>query len=303
MMNTRKVGIAIVAPSGYVTESDLKCGIDALVSEGYTVFNYYDYQSRYQRFAATDEKRVRQIEQAISNPQVEVVMALRGGYGMTRLLPHLDFDALVQSGKLFVGHSDFTVFQMALLKMGGISFAGPMINSDFTEKEPSRFTLEHFEKCMTLPEISLKWVSLKNPNVDVEGVLWGGNLTMLTHLTGTPWMPDILGGILFVEDIHEQPYRVERMLLQLEESGILRRQRALVLGHFTECKVTDYDNGYDFEAMLSWLRSRLSIPVLTGLPFGHVRDKVTLPVGGRARLSSRGGIIQLDLSEYPTVVL
>ena len=91
------------------------------------------------------------------------------------------------------------------------------------------------------------------------------------------------------------------MLLQLDEAGILKKQKALVLGHFSEFKLSDYDNGYDFNAMLSWLRSRLSIPVVTGLPFGHTKDKVTLPVGGRAHLMSKAGKIQLDIGDYPTV--
>ena len=301
VMNMKKIGIAIIAPGGYVPDSSLEKGIESLESRGYRVFNYYEPEKRYQRFSATDEERVQQIVQAVSNPQAQIVIALRGGYGTTRLLPYLDFDKLAKSGKLFVGHSDFTVFQMALLKKGGVSFAGPMVNSDFAGKEPSGFTIDHFEACMTSPEVSLEWFSRNNPDVEVEGVLWGGNLTMLAHLVGTSWMPDISGGILFVEDVHEQPYRVERMLLQLDEAGILGKQKALVLGRFTEFTETDYDNGYDFEAMLAWLRSRLTIPVLTGLPFGHVRDKATLPVGGHARLVSREGKTQLYLSGYPTV--
>lgn len=299
-MSTRKIGIAIVAPSGYVQGSALEKGIGALESGGYRVFNYYDPQKRYQRFGATDVERARQIMQAAANPDVRIVMALRGGYGATRLLPYLDFDKLVQSGKLFVGHSDFTVFQMALLKKGGTSFAGPMLEGDFA-REQSGFTFEHFKNCLTSPDISLQWDSQGNPDMDAEGMLWGGNLTMMAHLAGTPWMPVIQGGILFVEDIHEHPYRIERMLLQLDEAGILRKQKALVLGHFSEFRLTDYDNGYDFETMLAWLRARLDIPVLTGLPFGHVRDKVTLPVGAHARLLSQNGTVHLHLSAYPTV--
>ena len=301
VMDTGKIGIAIVAPGGYIPAAELQRGLETLKSQGYQVFNYYHPEKRYQRFAATDKERAEQIEQAASNPEVKIVMALRGGYGTTRLLPDLDFDGLAKSGKLFVGHSDFTAFEMALLKQGGTSFAGPMLHPDLTRKDPSEFTLGHFEKCMTSPDTSVKWFARNNPDVDVKGVLWGGNLSMLAHLTGTPWMPDISGGILFVEDIHEQPYRIERMLLQLDEAGILKKQKALVLGQFTELKAADYDNGYDFQAMLAWLRSRLTIPVLTGLPFGHVKDKVTLPVGANARLSSRQGAAELHLSDYPTV--
>ena len=137
--------------------------------------------------------------------------------------------------------------------------------------------------------------------MDVDGTLWGGNLTMLTHLVGTRWMPDISGGILFVEDVGEHPYKIERMLIQLDEAGILKKQKALVLGQFTDYKTEESDNGYDFETMLSWIRSRLTIPVLTGLPFGHVKDKVTLPVGAKAHLVSKDDHVWLDIRDYPTV--
>ena len=301
MMNTEKTGIAIIAPGGYVANADLQRAVGVLKSRGYKVVNYYDPAKRYERFAASDGQRAGQIMEAASNPDVKIVMALRGGYGTTRLLRDLDFDKLAKSGKLFVGHSDFTVFEMALLKHGAISFSGPMVQSDFSRGDLSDFTLSHFDETMTSPETSIKWFSKDNPDVDVSGTLWGGNLTMLAHLTGTGWMPDISGGVLFVEDIHEHPYRVERMLLQLDEAGILKKQKALVLGHFSEYGLSDYDNGYDFNAMLSYLRSRLSIPVLTGLPFGHVKDKVTLPVGGKAHLTSRSGSVRLDIGDYPTV--
>lgn len=300
-MKTEKTGIAIIAPGGYVSDTDYRRGIAGLEAAGYRVFSYYDPDARYQRFSATDAERVRQIEQAAANPDVKIIMAVRGGYGTSRLLPYLDFRKLAASGKLFVGHSDFTVFQMALLKQGGISFAGPMVNSDFARAEISPFMREHFERCMTSPEMTVRWTAQGNPEVDASGTLWGGNLAMLAHLTGTPWMPDIEGGILFVEDVHEQPYQIERMLVQLDEAGILEKQKALVLGRFSEYRVTDYDNGYDLDAMLAWLRARLTIPVVTGLPFGHVPDKVTLPVGAQAHLVSHDGVVQLHLSGYPTV--
>ena len=301
MMNTEKTGIAIIAPGGYVADADLQRAIGVLKSKGYQVFNYVNPQKRHQRFAATDEERIAQITEAAANPNVKIVIALRGGYGTSRLLSDLDFSELAKSGKLFVGHSDFTVFEMALLKHGAISFSGPMIQNDFTRRDLSDFTINHFEETLNSTETTVKWFSKGNPDVDVEGTLWGGNLTMLAHLTGTSWLPDISGGILFVEDIHEHPYRVERMLLQLDEAGILRKQKALVLGYFSEFKLSDYDNGYDFDAMITWLRSRLPIPVLTGLPFGHMKDKVTLPVGARAHLLSSAGKVQLHVGDYPTV--
>jgi muramoyltetrapeptide carboxypeptidase len=237
---------------------------------------------------------------AARNPQVQIVIALRGGYGMSRLLPRIDYDLLAQSGKLFVGHSDFTALQMALLaKTGAVSFAGPMICDDFARADISDYTLGHFLSCIAAPEYAIAAEACGNPALDVSGLLWGGNLAMLTHLCGTPYLPRIEGGILFVEDINEHPYRIERMLLQLQHAGVLARQQALVLGDFSAYRLSDYDNGYDFEAMLAWLRSELPIPVLTGLPFGHIRDKATLAVGSQARLRSDGEGWTLTMRGYP----
>ena len=124
---------------------------------------------------------------------------------------------------------------------------------------------------------------------------------MLTHLAGTPYLPQIDGGILFVEDINEHPYRVERMLLQLLHAGVLARQKAILLGDFSSYRLSDYDNGYDFSAMLAYLKAQLTVPILTGLPFGHLRDKVTLAVGCDAELESDAHAFQLHMTAYPSL--
>ncbi len=242
--------------------------------------------SRYQRFAATDAGRIAQLHAAAMHPEVEIVIALRGGYGLSRLLPDIDFPMLARSGKLFVGHSDFTALQMGLLAHGASSLAGPMICDDFSRDDISDVTQSHFWQAVSESSFHVRVKAPGNPQLTVEGLLWGGNLAMLSHLAGTRWMPEINNGILFVEDINEHPYRVERMLLQLAHAGVLSRQRALLLGDFSGYRLTEYDNGYDFVAMVNFLRAYLGVPVLTGLPFGHTRDKLSLPVGGRCRLAS-----------------
>jgi muramoyltetrapeptide carboxypeptidase len=116
---------------------------------------------------------------------------------------------------------------------------------------------------------------------------------------GTPFLPNIVGGILFIEDVNENPYRIERMILQLHHAGILAQQKALVLGHFTNYTSSEYDNGYDFDVMLSFLRRKLSIPVITGLPFGHCPNKVTLPIGAQVLLNSDNHHLSLQFANYP----
>jgi len=298
----KNVTVAIVAPSGYALQpDDVERAITRLQACGCEVRNFSTSAEKHQRFGADDAARAAQLHAAAADPDVQIVLALRGGYGMSRLLPLLDLPALGASGKLFVGHSDFTALQMALLaQAGAASFAGPMICIDFSRDDPSDFTLRSFWECVSGPEHAVQFYAHGNPSVDVSGILWGGNLTMLAHLAGTPYLPAVEGGILFVEDINEHPYRVERMLLQLFHAGRLN-QKAILLGDFSGYRLTDYDNGYDFAAMLDYLRRTLGIPVLTGLPFGHVRDKATLVVGSQARLQSDGMLCILTMNGYPVL--
>lgn len=280
--------IAIIAPSGYApNQVNVTRAIERLQERGWTIKNLVDPNAKYQRFSADDATRLAQIYQAAEDPEVDVVLALRGGYGISRFLDEIDFARLAATKKLFVGFSDFTAFQLGLLaKTGAISFAGPMINEDFGSKELHEYSFHHFQQCLTQSNYHFKVAAEGNPTLQVQGPFWGGNLSVLTHLVGTPFMPKIAGGILFIEDVNENPYRIERMILQLHHAGILAQQKALVLGYFTNYCSSDYDNGYDFDAMLAFLRSKLSLPIMTELPFGHCPDKVTLPIGANVLLNS-----------------
>ncbi|NRR32309.1 muramoyltetrapeptide carboxypeptidase [Oxalobacteraceae bacterium] len=302
-MTSSTIGIAIAAPGGYaLDEAALDMGIRRLEAQGVRVHNYYQPAEKYQRFGGTDAGRLAQLNAAAADPEVQIVMALRGSYGMSRILPQIDFQAMADSGKLFVGYSDFTPFHMNLMKTAGcISFAGPMVCDDFIRAEPVDYTLNQFWDCLRGPVHTVRGTAAGNSAVDVRGKLWGGNLAMLVHLLGTPYFAPIEEGIVFVEDINEHPYRVERMILQLFYAGAFEGQKALVLGDFSGYKLAEFDNGYTFETMLAYLRERLPLPVLTGLPFGHVRVRATLPYGGMAHLVSDAEGFDLSISDYPTL--
>jgi len=302
-LTTPEIGIAIVAPGGYAPdEAALERGIARLQAQGATIHNYYDPAHTFQRFGGTEAGRLAQLNAAAADPEVQVVIALRGSYGISRILPEIDFQAMSDSGKLFVGYSDFTAFHMGLMaKTGRASFAGPMVCDDFIRDEPVEFTQQQLWDCLAGPTHTVTGVAEHNPRVNLEGKLWGGNLAMLVHLLGTPYFPEIEGGILFLEDVNEHPYRVERMLLQLLHAGVIGRQQAVLLGDFSAYKLSPLDNGYDFEAMLAYVRGRLPVPVLTGLEFGHIRRRVTLPFGGHARLRSDEAGFQLTVADYPTL--
>jgi muramoyltetrapeptide carboxypeptidase len=303
MLPPNNIGIAIAAPGGWaLDDAALQRGIARLRQQGCVVHNYYDGEHKFQRFGGTDAGRLAQLNAAAADPEVQVVMALRGSYGISRLLPDIDFQAMADSGKLFVGYSDFTAFHMGLMaKTGRASFAGPMVCDDLIRDEPVPFTLAQLWDCLTGPDHSVSAVVGGNPALEVSGRLWGGNLSMLVHLLGTPYFPDIEGGILFVEDVSEHPYRIERMLLQLLHAGVLGRQKALLLGDFSAYRLAPQDNGYDFDAMLSYLRARLPVPVLTGLEFGHLARRVTLPFGASAHLVSDADGFHMTMRDYPTL--
>jgi muramoyltetrapeptide carboxypeptidase len=281
-------GIAIVAVSaGALDGAAVECGLQALRTRGFTVHNYYQHEQRFQRFGDTDAGRLAQLHAAIDNPAVQIVMALRGSYGLSRLLPKIDYQHLADSKKYLVGYSDFTALHLAMLaKTGTSSFAGPALCDDFTSAEPSLLTINDFVDCITHSRHSIAFEAHDNPDVDVNGCLWGGNLAMLVSVLGTEYFPVINDGILFIEDIAEHPYRVERMLLQLHYAGVLNKQKAIVFGDFSGYKLAPHDNGYSFAEMIRYLRDTLGVPILTGLPFGHIKDKVTLVVGSDARLLS-----------------
>lgn len=292
------VGIGIVAPSGYASDqSVVDRAVARLHAGGARVTMFCDPADKFERFGASDQQRVAQLHAVASDPSIDIVIALRGGYGLSRILPMLDFGLLARSGKLFVGHSDFTAFQMALLAAtNAISFAGPMICDDFGRDVPSQFTLDHFWQCLQSDSVTLSSDHACDKSVEVAGTLWGGNLAMLSHLAGSPYLPNIDGGILFLEDINEHPFRVERMLLQLLHAGVLQKQKAILLGDFSGGRVGEYDNGFDIESVIAHMRGRIDVPVLTGLRFGHVVDKVTLVVGAGAevRADQRGWSLKME---------
>lgn len=292
-----------MAPAGYVQDPlAVERGLAYLQARGCRVYNYYDHDAIHQRFGGTDAARLAALYAAADNPEVDLVMAVRGGYGLSRLMQAIDFERLGNSGKLFVGYSDITALQMGLYaKTGTLSYAGPFVANDFGAPELEQFTLDDFWSCLAGPTHTVVETACGNPQVDVAGTVWGGNLAMLVSLIGTEWFPRIDGGILFVEDIAEHPYRVERMLLQLLHSGVLARQQALVLGDFSGYRLGEMDNGYDFDAMLAYLRQALPIPVITGLSFGHIPRRVTIPFGAQANLKSNDDGFRLTMSDYPTL--
>lgn len=298
----------LIAPSGYCIQQEAaERGVAYLRENGHSVQNTQVISRRWQRFAGHDAERLADLNQLVELSENQtIVLAVRGGYGMSRLLDAIDYAAIGARARrnplLICGHSDFTAFQLALLaREGTVTFSGPMLAGNFGAPTLSEFTLDHFWQALREPRFTLRWPAYAPAPFSARGTVWGGNLAMLLSLLGTPWMPHIENGILVVEDINEHPYRVERMLLQLHQAGVLARQSAIVLGSFSAAKPNDYDNGYSLRQMADALRSRIAIPIIDGLAFGHEPDTVTLPLGAHGELSYDGMHGHLTLSGHPTL--
>lgn len=290
--------LQLIAPSSNPQDRNaIARGVDYFVRQGWRVTGQACALRQMQRFAGTDEERLNELNalsrfaEPMSDEQLkakrpDLVMALRGGYGLSRLLDQIDFAGIARAKLCLMGHSDFTAFNLAYYTKTGLpSYNGPMLSFDFGPETPSPFMLKHFWNLIQSGTDVIAVKKAQPYRFEAQGVLWGGNLTMINQLIGTPYLPDIRGGILFLEDINEHPYRIERNLYQLRDAGILEKQSAILLGQFNGYQLYDSDNGYNFDEMVAHLRARCQVPILTGLPFGHVRDKVTLPVGQEAQLN------------------
>ncbi|STZ76724.1 LD-carboxypeptidase [Bergeriella denitrificans] len=303
--------LRVVAPSGFAESYErFNLGLTRLYNAGFVVTNQQAGSRRYQRFAGTDAERAADF-QAVATGRVatpKVLMGMRGGYGAARLLPAIDFASLGarmrEKGTLFFGFSDVCAIQLALLAKGNMmSFAGPMVYSEFGRPELSTFTMDSFIRGTTERTNTIDVHTIQRSDVNVEGTLWGGNLSVLASLAGTPYLPDVPGGILFLEDVSEQPYRIERMLNTLYLGGVLQKQRAIVLGDFRMGTIRDtYDSSYDLPAVANHISRVTRVPVLTGFPFGHITNKATFPLGAHAKIRSNGsGGYSVTFSGYPTL--
>jgi muramoyltetrapeptide carboxypeptidase len=289
--------IYIYSPSSAVRDkASFKRGIKRLQAQGHQVEVDPDALSSHMRFAGDDETRLNAIARAAASG-ANIAMISRGGYGLTRLLTKLPYKAIAKSidnGTQYVGLSDFTAFQLAVYaKTQRITWQGPELGKDFgPEHEPDDIMQACFDDLCLEQGEGTGWrmpVDANQKTVRVNNaVLWGGNLAVLTSLLGTPFFPLVKKGVLFLEDVGEHPYKIERMLTQLFNAGVLQNQKAIVFGQFTSYKLISHDKGFKLKTVIDRLQTQLKIPVLTGLPFGHVPTKVLLPIGAKVDLATEG---------------
>ena len=295
--------------------------LERLACAGFKVDNPAITKRQYLRFAGTDSQRASDLQNiatgAIKAPKL--LLGVRGGYGAMRLLPMVDWSTLgrimKERGTILAGFSDVTAIQCALLAKGGMSsLAAPMLYSEFGKTKPDQVSCRQFVEALTNPNlaINIQDASLTSPNLPsilatsepktLTGTIWGGNLSVVSALAGSDYLPRIDGGIVFLEDVGEQAYRIERMLYDLYLAGVFKNQQAIVFGALSGSSEDSYDKRYDVATVIRQLHQLTGLPIYNGMHFGHIGQKHSFPLGATCQISANNfGGYQLAFSGYPTI--
>lgn len=290
--------IGIVCPASAAVPRDIIEFTSLCSRYGMQVRHGENMSRRSGYLAASDEARARELMTFVNDPSIDAIVCARGGYGVMRILPMLDFGAIRDSQKLIMGFSDITALLVAVNQIGRmVTFHGPVASSSF---DP--FTVDSLSSVTMLSEPPSPLLSYQDPSVTTlgpgtaKGRLTGGNLSMLVSTLGTRYEVDTTDSILFLEEISEEPYRVDRMLTQMWLAGKLQSCRGIAIGAFRDCEAKGVGIPGPSLTLMQVLEARISslgIPAVYGLPFGHVRSKLTLPLGVVAELDATNKSMRL----------
>lgn len=292
--------VGIVSPASPISDhSKIERGVRYLESLGYRVLVGDNTVKTVGYLAGTDSERVADLHSMIRNKSVKAIICVRGGYGTPRLLHLIDYALIARNPKILVGYSDITALELAIWRKSRlITFQGPMLGVDFSDKVDP-FTEEMFWRLVTSGATPGMVALPPNPVVKalfpgkVKGRLLGGNLALVVSIIGTLYQPDFSGSVLFIEDIGEEPYRVDRMLMQLRHALVFSRVRGVLAGQFTECTPKDLSQpSLTLDEVLAETAQAACVPFLTNLPFGHVDQKMTLPVGLKVSVNVDTGTLE-----------
>lgn len=266
--------IAVIAPAGPVSAAELEPGLNLLKSRGFEILTGAHLHEKRGYLAGEDEARLEDLHRVFDDRRVKAVICARGGYGTLRLLPRLDFEMIRRNPKIFVGYSDITALLSALHeKTGLITFHGPMVREFSSNRGDNLGALLDLLSSERPPDFDLPAGNVLRQGRG-RGRLLGGNLSVLTHLVGTPFMPDLNGAVLFLEERGEALYRIDRMVTHLQVSGHMKGLSGLVLGYFVDCG----DTAAICDLFLERL-SGLAFPVVAAFPAGHGEVNRPLPIG------------------------
>jgi muramoyltetrapeptide carboxypeptidase len=292
--------IGIISPASAPSdEASVQNGVKYIESLGYTTILGKNVGKLRGYLAGTDEERVEDIHQMFSNKNVKAVFCLRGGYGAFRLLDKIDYKLIQKNPKIFVGFSEITALQMAFLhKANLITFAGPMVVPNFSS-EVNSFTEEKFWRTITSTskpgkiQISANQQLSKIKIEETTGMIVGGNLSVFTALIGTGYLPELKNKILFLEEIDEPTYKIDRMLNQLKLNNVFKKLRGIILGSFSGCIEQDKNKKtLTLEEVRRDYFETIKIPVIHSFPHGHINDMVTMPFGIKMILNVKKSFVE-----------
>lgn len=291
--------VGLIAPASSFTPEKLAAARTNLAALGLNIRESANLHAQNGYFAGTDAQRLADLHWAFESPDIDAVWCIRGGYGCSRLLPMIDFKKIARNPKVFIGYSDVTALHLAIQQHTGlVTFHGPVAASEFPEN-----TLQHFRSVVMDP-VANYTVRIPDaaalPADDVfqpflitpgraTGALSGGNLTLLAALVGTPFAPSYKNKLVFMEDVGEQPYRIDRMLTQMLQGSDLSQAAGIALGVFADCRPKGDGPSLSLQETLRDRLGGLGIPVVYGIPFGHVAHQMTFPYGIRAALDADKG--------------
>jgi muramoyltetrapeptide carboxypeptidase len=278
--------IDVIAPAGPFDRAIFEKSLQELQSRGLQLRFRPDVFSRDRFLAGDDARRGAELHDALTNPDSDVIWCARGGYGTTRLLPHLPIELIRRANKILVGFSDITALHARWLAAGVPSIHGGMI-ARFSQ-EPDDVATRLLQLVRTgAPPAPLTGKPLTSGRA--EGVLTGGNLMVLNSMLGTPYQPDFRGKIVLLEDVGERPYRIDRMLVQCTQAGLFEGVAGIALGEFTDCE--ERDGSSTSAQVLESQLAPLGVPIIFGLPCGHGSVNQAVPFGVRARLDAHEGTL------------
>ncbi|MFZ4621405.1 MAG: S66 peptidase family protein [Bacteroidota bacterium] len=296
------IGIVSPASPPSSTEKIFK-GAEYLERLGYRVKFGRNVEKVYGYLAGTDQERADDINEMFADKDVKAIIAVRGGYGTPRILPLLNYSLIKKNPKILVGYSDLTALQLAIFrKTGLITFSGPMSGVEmFKGIDP--FTEEHFWRCVTSTKKLGAFVNPDNKGLvplvpgKAAGILLGGNLSLIVAIAGSPYLPSFKDSLLFIEEVEEETYRFDRMLGQLMLTGILKDAKGVIMGELTDVKTSDTEKPFlTVEQVMKDYLGGLLKPVVTGLVYGHIPRKLTMPQGIRATIDAKNGTLVINES-------
>lgn len=277
--------IGIIAPASPVYDREkIKRSFENFESLGFNVVMGESCNCKNGYLAGDDSTRSRDINTFFKDPGIKGIFCLRGGYGSPRILDSIDYKIILNNPKIFVGYSDITALHFALYrKCRLVTFHGPMVSSDFYSIDD--FTKQNLLNCL-FGKIKGSDFKLKPIRSGLtKGKLVGGNLSLICSLLGTGYDIKFDRKIVFIEDIDEEPYRIDRMLNQLRLAGVFRRAAGIIIGQFTNCHARDIKFSLSLEDVFEDYFHNLGIPVYCGLPAGHEKSKATIPLGVSVEIS------------------